>query len=321
MDAPRTPFNPVGGGDIGEHAEHTIAEGSKSFAAAARLFRPAMRRDVVLLYAWCRHCDDVTDGQHLGQGRHEPADVETVERLKADSLAACSGEPRDAVPFRALAEVSARHDLPVAVVADHLAGFERDVAGWRPESLDDLLEYCYFVAGAVGILMARIMGVVDQVTLARASDLGLAFQLTNIARDVAEDARTGRCYLPTEWLAEAGLSDEQLDDPDFAHGTFPMVRRLVETAEPYYASARVGERALPGRAAWAIATARSVYRDIGLKMLRRGPDGLSERTFTTRGRKVWRVATGGVQTLGGRMRRRPDAATRNGLWTPSALDR
>lgn len=318
MDAPRTPPNPLGGGDIGPHAEQTIAEGSKSFAAAARLFRPAMRRDVMLLYAWCRHCDDITDGQHLGQGRLDPADEQTVERLKADSLAACSGEPRDALPFRALAEVSARHEFPFDIVADHLAGFERDVAGWRPETLNDLLEYCYFVAGAVGILMARIMGVRDKQTLARASDLGLAFQLTNIARDVAEDARGGRCYLPTEWLAEAGLTDEQLADPASADRAFPLVRRLVETAEPYYASARIGERALPARAAWAIATARSVYRDIGLKVRNRGPDGLAERTHTSSGRKAWRVTTGGVQTLGSRLRR-SQPASRDGLWTPASL--
>ena len=303
---------------LGLEAERTIAEGSRSFAAAARLFKPAMRRDATLLYTWCRHCDDVTDGQHLGQGRHRPADAETVARLKADSLAACIGEPRDALPYRALAEVAARHDLPIDVVTDHLTGFERDVEGWRPASLDELLEYCYFVAGAVGILMARIMGVTERATLARASDLGLAFQLTNIARDAAEDARAGRCYLPSDWLRDADLEPDQIGRAEAAERAYPLICRLVETAEPYYASARVGERALPARAAWAIATARSVYRDIGLKVRRKGPAGLAERMHTSNGRKVWRVTTGGMQTLGGRVRR-PNAVNRNGLWTPSVL--
>lgn len=306
---------------LGREAERTIAEGSKSFAAAARLFRPAMRRDATLLYAWCRHCDDVTDGQRLGHGRHQPADAEAVARLKADSLAACIGEPRDALPFRALAEVAVRHELPLEVVTDHLAGFERDVEGWRPASLDELLEYCYFVAGAVGILMARIMGVTEQTTLARASDLGLAFQLTNIARDAVEDARADRCYLPTDWLHEAGIDSEEISRPEAAARAYPLVCRLVEIAEPYYASARIGERALPARAAWAIATARSVYRDIGLKVRRKGPSGLAQRMHTSNGRKVWRVTTGGVQTLAGRVSRRSNAAARNGLWTPSVLAR
>ncbi|MGK7295269.1 MAG: phytoene/squalene synthase family protein [Candidatus Wenzhouxiangella sp. M2_3B_020] len=303
---------------LGRHAEDTIAEGSKSFAAAARLFRPAMRRDVMLLYTWCRHCDDVTDGQQLGHGRLDTAGPEIVERLKADSLAACAGQPRDTAPFRALAEVAERHELPVNVVADHLAGFERDVNGWRPEDIDDLLEYCYFVAGAVGILMARIMGIRDHVTLARACDLGLAFQLTNVARDVVEDAEGGRCYLPATWLAEHGLRPDDLADPARADDVFPLVARLVETAEPYYASARVGERALPARAAWAIATARAVYRDIGRMIVRRGPAALAQRSFTGRGRKTWRMLGGGAQALGGRLRRGAGPA-RDGLWTPAAL--
>jgi phytoene synthase len=306
---------------LGREAQRTISEGSRSFAAAARLFKPAMRRDATLLYAWCRHCDDVTDGQHLGHGRHDPADAEAVARLKADSLAACIGEPRDVLPFRALAEVATRHDLPIDVVTDHLTGFERDVEGWRPATLDDLLEYCYFVAGAVGILMARIMGVTDRTTLARASDLGLAFQLTNIARDTVEDARADRCYLPTFWLQEAGLAAEEIGRPEAAGRAYPLVRRLIETAEPYYASARIGENALPARAAWAIATARSVYRDIGLKVRRKGSAGLAVRMHTSSGRKVWRVTTGGVQTLAGRVRRHSNAAGRNGLWTPSVLAR
>jgi phytoene synthase len=299
-------------------AEATIAEGSKSFAAAARLFPPALRRDVILLYAWCRHCDDVTDGQQLGHGRFEAACADTVAALKADSLAACSGEPRDTVPFRALAEIARRHRLPVNIVADHLAGFERDVAGWRPQTLDDLLEYCYFVAGAVGILMARIMGVHDHRTLARASDLGLAFQLTNIARDVVEDARGGRCYLPLAWLDRQALAPEDLGQPGAREAVFPLVRELVETAEPYYASAAVGIRELPARAAWAIATARSVYRDIGRARVRAGPSGLQRRVFTGRGRKGWRVVTGGARVLGSRMPRRR-AQARRGLWTPAAL--
>jgi len=300
-------------------AERIIAAGSKSFAAAARLFRPAMRRDVTLLYAWCRHCDDVTDGQQLGHGRSRPADHETIRRLKADSIAACSGKPGDALPFRALAEVARRHRLPVRLVTDHIAGFERDVAGWRPATTDELLEYCYFVAGAVGIAMARIMGVGERATLVRASDLGLAFQLTNIARDIVDDARAGRCYVPDQWLRRAGLRPQEIGDPEARPRVFALVRRLVATAEPYYASARIGERALPARAAWAIATARGVYRDIGVQVVRRGPEGLGRRAVTSSGRKAWRMAGAGVETLAGRLRRRGTATARPGLWTPRAL--
>ena len=304
---------------LGREAAGTIAEGSKSFATASKLFRPAMRRDVLLLYAWCRHCDDVTDGQDLGRNQTASASPEAVERLKMASLNACRGRPGDDLPFRALTEVAQRHDLPEDIVLDHIAGFEQDVAGWQPQRTEDLLEYCYFVAGAVGILMARIMGVRDVETLQRASDLGIAFQLTNIARDIVEDARAGRCYLPRDWRGLARLDIVDLTRPERARDVHPLAAQLVELAEPYYASARIGERALPGRAAWAIATARGVYRDIGLQVRRKGPDGLAERAYTSKGRKLWRMVTGGSQTVGGRFRKNGRAPIRDGLWTPRAL--
>jgi phytoene synthase len=304
---------------LGREAADTIAEGSKSFATASKLFRPAMRRDVLLLYAWCRHCDDLTDGQDLGRNQTGTASPEAVERLKQDSLNACFGQPNDQLPYRALAEVAQRHDLPEAIVLDHITGFERDVTGWQPQTTDDLLEYCYYVAGAVGILMARIMGVRDVPTLRRASDLGLAFQLTNIARDIVEDARAGRCYLPLDWREASALKTDDLFDPARARDVHPLATRLVELAEPYYASARIGERALPARAAWAIATARGVYRDIGLQVCRKGPTGLATRAYTGKGRKIWRVMTGGGQTVGGRFRN--GAEQRGDLWTPRALAR
>ncbi|MBS3746852.1 MAG: phytoene/squalene synthase family protein [Wenzhouxiangellaceae bacterium] len=302
-----------------QQAEAVIARGSKSFAAAARLFDPETRRDVMLLYAWCRHCDDLTDGQQLGRGRLETASAEALQQLRDESLAALGDAPSGAFPYRALAEVARRHPIGPALVEAHIHGFELDVAGWQPKTLEDTLQYSYHVAGSVGIMMALIMGVRDKHTLHRACDLGIAFQLTNIARDVAEDARAGRSYLPGEWLREAGLEVSDLADEAGREKAFPLVCRLVDTAEPYYASARIGERALPARAAWAIATARGVYRDIGLQIRKRGRQRLGERSHTSKSRKAWRAATGGLQMLGGRFRRTADMPPRQGLWTPDSL--
>ncbi|MDT8439722.1 MAG: phytoene/squalene synthase family protein [Wenzhouxiangellaceae bacterium] len=300
-----------------ETAAEILAQGSKSFAAATRLFGPALRRDVTLLYAWCRHCDDVTDGQSLGHGRLDTASHEALAALSRDSRAAARGAPRDALPYRALAEVCSRHAIPIEWIDDHLHGFALDVAGWQPQTLSDTLCYSYHVAGVVGMMMARIMGVHDTETLARASDLGLAFQLTNIARDVVEDAAGGRCYLPAEWLAANVLTVEQLADPMHHPALFGQVTRLLDTAEPYYASARIGLRALPPRAAWAVATALGVYRDIGRQLLRRGPDGLAARVVTPKSRKLWRMFTGTGALVA---RRRADSRRRSAtLWTPPRL--
>jgi len=300
-----------------QQAEQVIDRGSKSFAAATRLFPPELRRDVMLLYTWCRHCDDLIDGQQLGQGLIKTASSATLDQLRADSLAALAGAPADELPYRALAELSSRHAISPALVEAHIRGFELDVAGWQPQTLDDTLRYCYHTAGTVGIMMATLMNVDDAPTLYRASDLGIAFQLTNIARDVVEDALGGRSYLPEEWRVAAGLEIAEMADPAHHQRLFPLVQRLVDAAEPYYQSAAIGTRALPHRAAWAIATARAVYRDIGLKIARRGPDALSQRVFTGATRKAWHV----VATLPGTFAPRRTGATalRVGLWTPPKI--
>lgn len=300
-----------------QQAGIVLERGSKSFAAATRLFAPAMRRDVTLLYSWCRHCDDLADGQDLGRGRIRTASAGTLARLRADSLAALAGAPARELPYRALAEVASRHPIGPALVEAHIRGFELDAVGWRPKTLEETLQYSYHVAGSVGIMMARIMGVRDRATLYRACDLGLAFQLTNIARDVTEDALAGRSYLPEEWLRKAGLGIDDLADNASRERVFPLVRRLIEEAEPYYRSAAVGIRALPRRAAWAIGTARAVYRDIGRGILRRGPEALADRTYTGAGRKAWRSATAIPAALA--PRRTDSGASRSGLWTPSAI--
>ena len=300
-----------------QQAQATIERGSKSFAAAARLFDPATRRDARLLYTWCRHCDDVTDGQEFGRGRCQTASPESLERMQTDSLAALGSAPSDALPYKALAEVARRHPISPALVEAHIRGFELDFEGWQPESLDDTLQYSYHAAGSVGVMMALIMGVRDEATLHRACDLGIAFQLTNIARDVAEDASAGRCYLPARWLAEAGLDVADLAGERCPEKVFPLVRRLVGEAEPYYDSAAIGMRALPRRAAWAIATARAVYRDIGRIIVRRGAPALNDRVYTGKGRKVWRIVTSIPAAL---PRRHPARSVpRNGLWTPPAI--
>jgi len=302
------------GQGLEQQAEAVMARGSKSFTAAARLFDRETRRDARLLYAWCRHCDDLADGQDLGHGRLQTASAETIERLRADSLAALSDAPSGAFPYQALAAVARRHPIGPGLVQAHIRGFELDAAGWRPQTLNDTLQYSYHVAGSVGIMLALIMGVRNPATLHRACDLGLAFQLTNIARDVVQDARAGRCYLPAEWLDAAGLELADLARPTRRERVFAAVRRLIDEAEPYYASAGVGIRALPRRAAWAIATARAVYRDIGHQIARRGLDALDRRVSTGPGRKLVRVATAIPAALA--PRRNDSGASRNGLWTP-----
>lgn len=302
-------------------AEASIRAGSKSFAAAARLFDGPTREGAVMLYGWCRHCDDVVDGQEAGfASARAPADDprQRLARLVADTEAALSGGSVHHPAFAGLRETVRRHRIPHELPLRHLAGFTMDIDGRRYDSVADLLDYAYHVAGVVGVMMAHVMGVRDRQILDHASDLGLAFQLTNIARDVVEDAACGRLYLPGDWLASAGLarSCEAVGDRRNRGRVAAVAARLVEEAEPYYRSALVGIRSLPPRSAWAIATARGVYRAIGLEVVRRGPRAWDERVSTSRAAKLRHVGAGALLASASRVprpapsRRPPDLYAR-----------
>ncbi|MET3717805.1 phytoene/squalene synthase family protein [Pseudomonas sp. PvP001] len=298
-----------------EHAEQSIAVGSKSFAAAAKLFDERTRRSAVMLYAWCRHCDDVIDGQQAGHDAVSITPQEAQRRLallQAQTHAVYAGVPASEPAFAAFAEVVREHDIPEHNALEHLAGFEMDVLDRRYHTQDDTLQYCYHVAGVVGLMMARVMGSHDPRTLDRACDLGLAFQLTNIARDIVEDARIGRCYLPAQWLEELNIPLQDLAAPEHRPAVAMLARRLVDLAEPYYASAQAGLAALPWRSAWAVATAAAVYRQIGVKVVAAGSHAWDTRVSTSKAEKLAAVSQGWWRAVSARWRQWPKRSTQ--LW-------
>ncbi|RED16978.1 phytoene/squalene synthase family protein [Parasphingopyxis lamellibrachiae] len=280
-------------------ARETIGRGSQSFAMASRLFDKETRERAWLLYAWCRRCDDLADGQALGHDMSVVADpVARLDEIRTRTDKALAGVPAGDSSFDALGQVALECSIPRAMIDDHIAGFALDAAGWMPENEGDLLQYCHHVAGVVGQMMALVMGVKpdDADTLARARDLGLAFQLANIARDIGEDAANGRCYLPMSWLAEKHVDPAALGDPANRAALAGLSRRLAELAERYEESARRGTAALPFRSAWAVLAAAGIYGDIARKVKARGEAALDERVFTTRREKLgwlfksWRQA-------------------------------
>jgi phytoene synthase len=304
--------------DLVAMSKAMMGEGSKSFAQAAALFDRETRAGAYLLYAWCRHCDDVIDGQELGHGREDLTPEEQRRRLDglyAQTRSALAGEPQTDPVFAAFQAVALRYAIPAEPALALIDGFAMDVEGRRYRTLDELLLYCWRVAGVVGVMMARVMGVSDSATLARAGDLGLAFQLTNIARDVVDDAANGRVYLPLDWLAEAGVPEDAVGDPAFRPAVFAVARRQLEAAEPYYASARIGVRRLRYRSAWAIASARSVYREIGRALLEGGPQAWDRRVVVSKPRKLALVAGAAVTAARAQLEQGRPEPSRNGLWT------
>ena len=214
-------------------AHASIVRGSKSFAAASTLFDPATRERAWLLYAWCRACDDIADGQDHGHGMTRVDDAPArLAELTARTEAALAGRHVGDMPFDALRLVAAETHMPPAWPRDLIAGFALDAAEWRPRTEADLYRYCYHVAGVVGCMMAVVMGVPadDDATLDRACDLGMAFQLANIARDVAEDDAAGRRYLPADWLADHGIGPDEPLLPGHAATLAILARRLATRA-------------------------------------------------------------------------------------------
>ncbi|WAC00575.1 phytoene/squalene synthase family protein [Pseudomonas putida] len=298
-----------------DHANRSIAVGSKSFAAAARLFAPATRRSAVMLYAWCRYCDDVIDGQVAGHAATSVGQDEVERRLAslfAQTYSVYAGRPVQTPAFAAFREVVRRHCIPEPYALAHLSGFAMDAQNRRYHRIEDTLDYCYHVAGVVGLMMARVMGVSDEKTLDRACDLGMGFQLTNIARDIIEDAGVGRCYLPQEWLQAMSIPEHDIANPKYRDAVAMLAQRLIHMAEPFYISAQAGLTALPWRSAWAVATAGGVYRAIGLKVRQRGSRAWDVRVSTSKLEKVWHIVAGLWRTVMSRGRRWPDRAA--GLW-------
>jgi phytoene synthase len=287
---------------VAAHGHASIKKGSKSFALASRVLPPVLRDDASMLYAWCRYCDDVIDGQEMGHGQIEDYKTGQAERLAELTRLthdALSGVATDNPIFAGLARVFKTHNIPHIHADELLKGFQMDAEDRVYKTTADILDYSYHVAGVVGVMMAYIMGVRDAATLDRASDLGLAFQLTNIARDVVDDAKADRVFVPQDLLMAAGAPTAAVDLAKRAH--WPAAHKAacvqLDIAEAYYASAKVGIKQLPFRCAWAICAALKVYREIGESLRAGGPEAWEGRVSASTNRKLWLAVTAAVPAM------------------------
>jgi phytoene synthase len=268
-----------------------IRTGSYSFHAASRLL-PRRARDASLaLYAFCRLADDAVD-----EGADQVRAVLTL-RDRLDLIYA--HRPMNAAADRAFAAVVAAHDLPRALPDALLEGFAWDAAGRSYDNFDQLCGYGARVAASVGAMMCVLMGVRGADALARACDLGLAMQLTNIARDIGTDARMGRCYLPLNWLNDAGLTCADIERAAHSPNAPPDARiavitqRLLVQADVLYRRSEAGIPTLPLAARPAIYAARHIYGGIGGAVARQ--NALYIRAHTSRAQKLGWLGLAGVR--------------------------
>lgn len=280
---------------------HAVLERhGRSFALAGRLLPPAARDDAAILYAFCREVDDTAD----------EAPSRSVAMAGLDAIEAeLSGRAAPRPLVQAYLTVCARHGIPAEAGAELLRGVRGDLDPVVVADDDELLRYGYRVAGTVGLMMCGVLGVRDRAAWSQAIDLGIAMQITNICRDVAEDAGRGRVYLPATRLRGHGVDAQALLQPDAAdrvevrRATARTVLDLLDLADTYYASATSGMAAIPLRARLAIGAAARIYRQIGVRLRdRHRADAWHGRTVVpTAGRVlalfagVWTAATAGLR--------------------------
>jgi len=264
----------------------TLANGSRTFLAASYLLPRAVREPACALYAFCRVADDAIDADQAGCGSAGQALADLRARL--DHIYAEPHRRLEAsAADRAFAAVVHRHAIPRELPEALLEGFAWDAAVRRYETLADVHDYAARVAGAVGAMMALVMGVRSPAALARACDLGVAMQLSNIARDVGEDARAGRVYLPLAWLREAGVDVEAwLAAPAFDARIAAVVQRVLAEAERLYAGVDSGVASLPASCRIGINAARFLYAEIGREVGRRGGNSVDARAVVPGSRKL-----------------------------------
>lgn len=271
-----------------DHCRRVIKSGSKSFYFASLMLPADVRQAAFATYAFCRLADDEID-----LGVDPEAALEMLSR-RLDQI--FEGSPEDHQIDRAFSHVVRTYAMPRELPDALLEGMMWDTQGRRYQTLDDLLDYAARVAGSVGAMMTVLMGNRAPEAVARACDLGIAMQLTNIARDVGEDARAKRLYLPVDWFREAGVDpDAFLEDPTFSPIIGKLVKRLLETADPLYERGLTGVSLLPETCQTAIRAAGKIYREIGVELSRMGCDSVNHRAVVSKARKVQLLAQAAVE--------------------------
>lgn len=264
-------------GDGPVAAREVLRRHGRTFFFASHLLGSRHAARAAALYAFCRHVDNLAD---------DSGDPQAARRALAEvSRSLRAGRAADQWT-RALLALQADGGLPVAPALELVAGVTSDLDEVRIADEADLVRYAYQVAGTVGLMMCAVLDVHDPRAHPFAVDLGIAMQLTNVARDVGEDARMGRRYLPASWIGD--VAPAQIAAPDLAlqRQLCQATQRLLARADRHYASAEAGLGFLPARARLAILTAARTYRAIGSRIAANGYRSWDRRAVVGPGAKA-----------------------------------
>ena len=258
-------------------SDRSMSKGSLSFYFASKFLPKESRPDIYLLYRWCRFSDDEID--HLPENSSAALKQKKIDDLMNQTRMGYNGSNEVGDVFKGMGFVLRKHKIPPKYPLDLLQGMADDLSHSVPETIDGLLDYCYKVAGTVGLMFAHIVGVKNEEALLHACQLGIAMQISNICRDVKEDAKMGRCYLPVDLLSRRQLSPPSVGLDASNEKLAVVVSELVELAESFYRESEKGIVALPPQAGLAVLIARSVYSAIGKKVKSRGSKAWVKRIW------------------------------------------
>lgn len=260
-------------------SRETIKKGSKSFAFASFFLSHEQRAGAWLLYSFCRYCDDQIDQSDDPRTALIKLEQELEDALKSSS-------PMQNPHMEGLRLVCRNFQIPHKYPRDLIRGMRMDVEGRRYQNIEELQEYCYCVAGVVGLMMCHIMGVSSESALDHAVSMGSAMQLTNIARDVQDDWKMGRIYLPLSWLEDVGITPEQFGSERGRAFWSVWAEHLLSEAQQQYNHGKAGLSYLSPKAALACGIAGAVYSQIGVKVLKRRSLAWEKRCFVPFHEKV-----------------------------------
>lgn len=257
---------------------------AKSFSWAARFLSTATRKDAALLYAFARTADDYADEERFGS---EPERLKYLTDMRSQALSTASPDKTSLANMAG--QMLRKHGVPDAVLGCFMDSLQADAGRRAISNQQELLRFAYGVAGTVGQMMRPLLGAPATVD-SYAVGLGIAMQLTNIARDVVEDAQRGRCYIPSEW----GVASQVLAAPQTSNqraDAFAVLCKLLALADDFYAYAQSGVHAIPAVNRRAINIAAALYQAIGRKIVLRGPDMYWQgRMSLSVAEKSWLVA-------------------------------
>ena len=275
-----------------ERCRQITAEFSKTFYMGTRLMPEAKRRAIWAIYVWCRRTDELVDGP---QAKFTTAS--TLDHWEAQLYSLFAGKSKDDLDV-AMVDTLSRYDLAIKPFRDMISGQRMDLVRDRYETFEDLKLYCYRVAGTVGLMSTVIMGMDTEFNTApwmranpaippidEAVSLGIANQLTNILRDVGEDARRGRIYLPLEDLALFDYTEEDLFNSVVDDRWRALMRFQIQRALKYYQEAEDGISRLHPDARWPVWTALMLYRKILDVIAENDYDVFNRRAFVPKARK------------------------------------